>query len=410
MTSAETRVAQKKQKRKPVIQLDDDEAIEAATMSRAIAKHNEKVLKRKRAEEEEDLEIEEPGEEIDMKNFKVRDTCLLLTYKTHIDKDEYTDWFHSKKAETKFLRLAHENGDKYNKYPHTHVLISLTKQPNWRDCRVLDFKEIHPHWKRISGGTRSLHWKNCLKYLAKEDPDNADLKQKEQVDVLEVVERCKTEAEFLREMTQLDPKTPTKTVSLLSFYNKIKGDQVKRRRIEQRKQMVQKTPVDRPWQQAILKKIDSPVHPRWMTWVWDPQGDTGKSTLTRYLKAMRPEDCLCLDLTNDARSVGTFLCKRINQEGWEGKAVILDVAASVNPNSQETFRYIEGIKNGDVTSDKYLPEEIFIPEPPHVIVLTNRAPEVTTKDLMDRWGDIHEIVGTDLIHRPKQHFIDNHFY
>lgn len=97
---------------------------------------------------------------------------ILLTYSTHLDKTAFITYFTTKWPSISFIRIAHENGDSINPYPHSHVLINFEKIIQSSNARIYDFLGIHPHIKAVLNKT---HWCRCVQYLTKEDPANSDL-------------------------------------------------------------------------------------------------------------------------------------------------------------------------------------------------------------------------------------------
>ena len=94
---------------------------------------------------------------------------LILTYKTHLNKALYKDWFKgvvkeyaAPRTKILFLELAHETGDKHNPYLHTHVYFELSQPLISRRQRALDYDSIHPNWNYV---TKKPHMLHCKKYL-----------------------------------------------------------------------------------------------------------------------------------------------------------------------------------------------------------------------------------------------------
>ena len=73
--------------------------------------------------------------------FRLSSKKIMLTYKTHLKKDEYLKWLRAKAPCTAWV--AHETGDKNHNYDHSHVLIEFDKRVNWVSERCLDFESIH---------------------------------------------------------------------------------------------------------------------------------------------------------------------------------------------------------------------------------------------------------------------------
>jgi hypothetical protein len=365
----------------------------------------EKSKKRKREDPE-----EEPGEPIDTKSskFKVRDTCLLLTYKTHIDKDEYFDWFNSEKGETKFLRIAHETGDIHHPYLHSHVLVSLLKQPNWRNPRCLDYKGIHPNIKTIKGGTRSLHWENAKNYLAKEDPENEDLKKVTKPTLEELAESHRYQEDFVLEAVRWYPNKSGQVSQLERLFLNVKR---RAKRLRNEEAAKRNAPKIWGWQTTLLDKLlKTEPSSREIVWVWGPPG-IGKTSLVKYMKAHHKEEVLTLKGSSAVSSVKYQLAQKMNVEDWDGRAVVLDCPMGAAMTTQDWMTFLEEMKDGDAVSDKYVPTSIERGDAMHLVILSNHPPPVGQGTIADeRWADSHEIVGGDLTHRPLTQLLMNKSY
>ena len=108
--------------------------------------------------------------------FRLNAKQIHLTYKTHLIKAEFKAWLYDLCGgddRVDELYLAHESGDKAVPYPHTHVVCKLGFRPNWKNASKLDYNSIHPHIQVLQ---TKAHWDNAVRYMAKEDPENAHLK------------------------------------------------------------------------------------------------------------------------------------------------------------------------------------------------------------------------------------------
>jgi hypothetical protein len=107
----------------------------------------------------------------DKGSFRIQAKSYLLTYKTHIDKDLMSEFLAGikNKGFERFI-AAHETADPINPYKHTHVYIDYGYKFESTECRIFDYKGIHPNIKVCKGSITKL-----LRYLAKEDPENKGL-------------------------------------------------------------------------------------------------------------------------------------------------------------------------------------------------------------------------------------------
>lgn len=122
------------------------------------------------------------GNEIvtDKTGFRIQGTRYLLTYKSHIVKDDLSEFLGTIKDSHKIIQFiaAHETADSKNPYQHTHAYVDYGKKFESENCRIFDWvcedgSIIHPHIRTCKNNVDKL-----FRYLAKEDPENAHLLEK----------------------------------------------------------------------------------------------------------------------------------------------------------------------------------------------------------------------------------------
>lgn len=106
--------------------------------------------------------------------FEWRNKRFHLTFKSHIHKSNLLSFIDGI-APSRFHFIVHETGTKNEKpYLHTHCLLWLFKQPNFRGSRKYDWPDhdysvIHPHATKVANDD---HWNYLVaKYFAKDDED-----------------------------------------------------------------------------------------------------------------------------------------------------------------------------------------------------------------------------------------------
>lgn len=131
-------------------------------------------------------------------------------------------------------------------------------------------------------------------------------------------------------------------------------------------------------QRKILDIIAERPDDREVNWIYDEDGNSGKSYLSKYLQ-----------LTEDLYYITGGKQNDILY-GYEGQEiVIIDLARTYADNLEHIYTIIENLKNGMYLSTKYETiQKIF--EVPHIIVMANFKPD-TTKLSRDRWN----IINTD---------------
>lgn len=298
-------------------------------------------------------------------SFKLQATRLMLTYKTHIDKGAMREWLVGE-FDAKRVEIAHEEGhskreeeeDEITNYPHTHVFVEFKGQYCTRNCRAFDYQEIHPHVKKVV--TRKHH-DAIFTYLCKEDHSNDHLLE-ETRGIVAKVWRAKTVHEAVKENVQ----KPSDVLGVVTLF-KLKPEEYE---IEE--------PVWRPWQQEIISLLAGKPDDRTVHWIVDTKGACGKTFMAKYLhmKGM----AYCVSAFGGMRDVGTIIATAI-EAGWDKRVFIADLPRAAEDKA--IYEPIEAIKNGLVTSTKYMGSTMCFASP-HVIVFANFHPQ---KDRLshDRW-------------------------
>lgn len=295
-------------------------------------------------------------------SLRLQATRVLLTYKTHIDKETLRTWLTSG-FNAKRVEIAHENGHETEEegedmsYPHTHVFVEFREQHRSTDPRVFDYEGIHPHVKKIA--TRKHHIA-VFQYLAKEDHSNDHL-----------VEECKGIAVRVWEQKTIQDaarlcERPSDAPGIIALF-KLKPTEYE-----------VNEPVWRPWQQSVISLLTGIADDRTVHWIVDTKGACGKTFMAKYLhmKSM----AYCVSAFGGMRDVGTIIATAI-ESGWDRRVFIADLPRAAEDKA--IYEPIEAIKNGLVTSTKYAGSTMCFPSP-HVIVFANFRPQKDRLSL-DRW-------------------------
>lgn len=311
-------------------------------------------------------------------SFRFQNTKALLTYKTHLNKENYIKWFTELvKDEPKFIRLAHEFGsheEEQEKYEHTHVVFKLSKKFESANARIFDYEDIHPHIKLLKN---EKAFNDAIQYITKEDDANKDL----------IVEKefnhCITEGVWnepsIHDALLKYVKKPGDVLGILALFN------IKKKTIEIDDEDIPEL----TWQREIMKEFEGRAvggRRRKVTWIYDKVGNAGKTKLARYLMLTEPNKWfMCKDL-GTSRDGATVITNALDS-GWTGHGMILDLPRQAE-NHSRMYSYIEEIKDGVVTAQKYQGStRVF--NIPHLIVFSNWMP-MLNKLSRDRW-DIREL-------------------
>lgn len=129
----------------------------------------------------------------------------------------------------------------------------------------------------------------------------------------------------------------------------------------------------RPWQAALLAITEEAPCPRKIHWIWEAEGNKGKSWMATYLGVVKG----ALVLTAGKKSDLAYIFSK-----KPAKVVLFDLSRT-NATDEERKHCLDGLyslaedlKNGRVMSTKYDSDALFFP-PPHVIFLANFEPDYT---------------------------------
>lgn len=131
------------------------------------------------------------------------------------------------------------------------------------------------------------------------------------------------------------------------------------------------------FQQEIIDLLKEKPNSRTINWYWEPNGNTGKSYLAKYL-AMNDNVVIASGKRLDVfYQVNTLLSKGISPH-----LILIDCVRT----DTEFFNYgtIEQLKNGLLYSGKYEGGKCIFPHP-HVVIFANNPPDVSAFS-RDRWN------------------------
>lgn len=329
--------------------------------------------------------------------FRINACRFLLTYKTHINKDELVLFFNKlcktkkgeNKPEVKFCRSGHEFGKNHESdkedYEHTHTCIEFTKHFVSQDPEIFNFttkdKEvIHPHMK-YCGKVENKKWNDMKRYISKEDPENADLLT-ETLPLVDRVFACDTKYDVAKLCNR-----PGDIIGLLAIHalkpNEDKKNLIYHELGGNKFNLYQ-------WQYEILDEMkDMSGNSRKVTWIYDPMGNSGKSTFAKDLQsngiAYRVEGT-----GNGYENCAYLLGNAYKNKAWNGKNIIFDFPRGLNlMQSISIYNMIEMLCNGEISIGKYQSEKITMANNAQVYVFANKEPIFCYDDnptlSFDRW-------------------------
>lgn len=149
-----------------------------------------------------------------------------------------------------------------------------------------------------------------------------------------------------------------------------------------------------PWQRSMIEMYEGPVHSRGIEWVWEAEGNTGKSALAKHMAILGHT----LVVSGKAEDVACGVSRWITPEAGKPppkplRLIIWDVPRC--NNGHLSYQAMENVKNGCFYSGKYESGMVLM-EKPHVWVFANCTPELE-KLSRDRWA-IYTIKDKCLVH------------
>jgi len=342
--------------------------------------------------ESDELNLEQEG-----KKFRFQNQHVMLTYKTHLNKVVFESWLRSScpKMKIPFIRCAHETGDPKMPYLHTHVVVDFGAKFDTQNVRYFDFNGVHPQIKRLA--TRE-HQQNARRYLAKEDPANADLATYKNSVALNIWD-CNTVQDALEQfMTK-----PSDAPGIIAAYS-VKTDQT----------VLKSDFQPKPWHEKLEFWIHQQTN-RKVYWIYDPVGQSGKTDWTRHKMITESDKIAFLKSVGKVADASLNLVEKWNS-GWRGNTIIYDMPRTLS-DRESIFEFIECCKDGMFTSGKY--KSCSVPTHyMHVVVLANFLPMMKGRNgqdtlSLDRWSiwemtpekDIVDIT-TKCLHGYRGHGIE----
>lgn len=299
----------------------------------------------------------------ELKNFRIQNQKMLLTYPSHIDKEATKLHFNEnfRNYNIKFIEICHEVGD--TGYEHSHVLIDWGKCFQSRNVNIFDIDALHPNIKMIK---TKLHWDNEVQYIAKQDTSLAFLKKP--TNFVDKIWENPNVHDMLRTNIR-DAESLCNAVSLLKIYDlKPQSD-------------IKIPELTKEWQICLAEELKTEPDYRKVIWYYDEVGGAGKSDFVINRGLTEPLDFYTVSQAGGQYHLGTIIQSAI-KSGWNGRAFIFDLPRD-SKDKESIYPAIESVKNGMITALKYVGGTVYHNKP-HVVVMANFLPNLDRMSI-DRW-------------------------
>lgn len=135
------------------------------------------------------------------------------------------------------------------------------------------------------------------------------------------------------------------------------------------------------WQQELKAYLLGPVDERELIWVYDPEGNSGKSAFCKYMSFHHGTLKLTYGNSGDLLNLVSKSPGR--------KAYLFDLTRTKPAlfSSADLYSAMEDVKNGHFVNTKYETEEVLMAQP-HVVIFANQRPDAGSVS-EDRWNVVH---------------------
>ena len=333
--------------------------------------------------------------------FRINNKKFHLTYKDHIDPEEWLKWIKKERKSDNVVKYSIVNEVGESGYKHTHILVEFDNKINSSQVKIFDFEALHPQIEKV---TTKIHWNNTVIYHKKQsvpftnivEEDKSANNSKHECNEPSCM-KCKILHEkknnycdeHLEEMDKREDFGVDEIwkYSSISEALKAKAGSLNINKIGQIAQAMKYKPKDRrdepkiewrSWQEDLYKEVIQKCdNDRSIIWYFDEKGGSGKTVFAKHMGMYQKAFCTT---QMDAYHTATIIATSVDA-GDPINLVILNLARS--QESHKIYQGLEMIKDGMVTSQKYVGQTMFF-DSPHVVVFANFLPD-QSKCSKDRW-------------------------
>jgi len=135
------------------------------------------------------------------------------------------------------------------------------------------------------------------------------------------------------------------------------------------------------WQRELVNKLSVEADDRSIIWIYDPEGNNGKTSLLKYL--VKTIGCIFTTGGKSSDVINLIFNNRKYMEHSENTVVIYNLPRSKVDNRTIAYNALECVKDGCISNNKFECGS-FICNSPHVVVFANCMPDVQALTI-DRW-------------------------
>lgn len=140
------------------------------------------------------------------------------------------------------------------------------------------------------------------------------------------------------------------------------------------------------WQCVLLDTVNGPPVPRHVYWIWEPEGNVGKTAIAKHLCCTRR----CLYVSGQGKDI-LYAVGKYMEESGQPEIIIFDFPRSAE--GYVSYGSIEKVKDGLFFSGKFESRTVVMGEC-HVVCFSNSEPDLS-KLSGDRWV-IRRITNKDI--------------
>ena len=345
--------------------------------------------------------------------FRIRSKAFLLTYTSHISKDDLTTFIKSKKKLIKQLKISHEDPTEKFDFKHTNLVVCFDQIIDSTSEKYFDFEDNKPYMIRtlsLTSGANQLT--KAIRYLGKFDPLNTELREYGKSFVSQVLS-YNSDFEALQAMCHgPNDAQGIKAIRAMKEVDKgqaeiieLGGDRFSAYPYQQLMIHLrmgtehEDNPKYDAGQNEIIRKIldrdANRTHHGRQRAIWcmiNMVGEVGKSMIASDFVAENLAH-LVVDSGGGAHNVAENLSQAIDA-GWDQKCVIFDFSRGVGSAEKDgIYQTLECVKNGKLNKSKYNSRTIIMKGRPMLFTLQNFKIKVLDKlgnptMSLDRWNPI----------------------